>query len=251
MLAEAYRNKGVINDSVQSRALHPRFLDRRSCFSDARKAISLLAASGSFAPFTTAAANTWSKWILGGSYRPIQRLERAGFHLTTELPSSLLPSLHWPLPARRRCRAVRKYLFLQVDSGSALNADGFRMKRLDMSRPSPPTPMFAITMVPACPPRAPAQVRVLMSGGFRAPYEELLPQFEKTTGITVTTATGASQGDVSETHQSHSDRKRIRADLGAVQLLLTSTRSRSGCPGSGTRIVSSSRRPSPGRGHLR
>ena len=34
-----------------------------------------------------------------------------------------------------------------------------------------------------------------MSGGFSAAYRELLPQFESTTGITVTTATGASQGD--------------------------------------------------------
>jgi molybdate transport system substrate-binding protein len=34
-----------------------------------------------------------------------------------------------------------------------------------------------------------------MSGGFSAAYHELLPLFENTTGITVTTATGASQGD--------------------------------------------------------
>jgi len=34
-----------------------------------------------------------------------------------------------------------------------------------------------------------------MSGGFSAAYHELLPRFENTTGIKVTTATGASQGD--------------------------------------------------------
>ena len=39
-----------------------------------------------------------------------------------------------------------------------------------------------------------AQVRVLISGGFSAAYQELLPQFEKSTGITVTTTRGASQG---------------------------------------------------------
>jgi molybdate transport system substrate-binding protein len=39
-----------------------------------------------------------------------------------------------------------------------------------------------------------AQVRVLISGGFSAAYQELLPQFEKRTGITVTTTRGASQG---------------------------------------------------------
>ena len=62
-------------------------------------------------------------------------------------------------------------------------------------RPSLPTVMFAITIVLALPTSALAQVRVLMSGGFRAAYQELLPQFEKTTGITVTTAAGPSQGD--------------------------------------------------------
>ena len=40
-----------------------------------------------------------------------------------------------------------------------------------------------------------AQVKVLMSGGFSAAYQELLPEFQNTTGITVTTARGASQGD--------------------------------------------------------
>jgi molybdate transport system substrate-binding protein len=53
----------------------------------------------------------------------------------------------------------------------------------------------AITLALAFPAASLAQTRVLMSGGFSAAYHELLPQFEKTTGITVTTATGASQGD--------------------------------------------------------
>jgi molybdate transport system substrate-binding protein len=39
------------------------------------------------------------------------------------------------------------------------------------------------------------QVRVLMSGGFYPACQELLPQFEGTTGITVTTVVGPSQGD--------------------------------------------------------
>ena len=55
--------------------------------------------------------------------------------------------------------------------------------------------VVAITLVLAFPAASLAQVRVLMSGGFSAAYHELLPQFENTTGITVTTATGASQGD--------------------------------------------------------
>jgi molybdate transport system substrate-binding protein len=55
--------------------------------------------------------------------------------------------------------------------------------------------VVAITLVLAFPAASAAQIRVLMSGGFSAAYHELLPQFENTTGITVATATGASQGD--------------------------------------------------------
>jgi molybdate transport system substrate-binding protein len=40
-----------------------------------------------------------------------------------------------------------------------------------------------------------AQVRVIISGGFRAAYQELLPDFEQASGIAVTTATGGSQGN--------------------------------------------------------
>jgi molybdate transport system substrate-binding protein len=38
------------------------------------------------------------------------------------------------------------------------------------------------------------QVKVIISGGFSPAYRELLPEFERTTGITVSTASGASQG---------------------------------------------------------
>jgi molybdate transport system substrate-binding protein len=40
----------------------------------------------------------------------------------------------------------------------------------------------------------PARLNVLMSGGFAAAYEELLPEFKRATGIEVTTGSGASQG---------------------------------------------------------
>jgi molybdate transport system substrate-binding protein len=39
-----------------------------------------------------------------------------------------------------------------------------------------------------------AQVNVLISGGFSGAYEELLPEFERTSGIKVATGSGASQG---------------------------------------------------------
>lgn len=54
---------------------------------------------------------------------------------------------------------------------------------------------FAITMLVALAAATPAQVRVLMSGGFSAAYQQLLPEFQSTTGITVTTSSGPSQGD--------------------------------------------------------
>jgi molybdate transport system substrate-binding protein len=41
---------------------------------------------------------------------------------------------------------------------------------------------------------ASAQVKVLISGGFQGAYSQLLPEFEQTSGIKVTTATGGSVG---------------------------------------------------------
>src|SRR6185295_5439945 len=41
---------------------------------------------------------------------------------------------------------------------------------------------------------ASAQVKVLISGGFSGPYEKLVPEFERTTGVAVTTESGSSQG---------------------------------------------------------
>src|SRR6201987_2248808 len=46
----------------------------------------------------------------------------------------------------------------------------------------------------AWPIAATAQVKVIMSGGFSGAYEQLLPEFERTSGIKVTTGSGASQG---------------------------------------------------------
>lgn len=54
---------------------------------------------------------------------------------------------------------------------------------------------FAAGILVCLPSASPAQVKVLMSGGFSAAYRELLPEFQNTTGIAVTTARGASQGD--------------------------------------------------------
>ena len=39
-----------------------------------------------------------------------------------------------------------------------------------------------------------AQLEVIISGGFSGPYKQMLPEFEKTTGIKVVTKSGASQG---------------------------------------------------------
>ena len=41
---------------------------------------------------------------------------------------------------------------------------------------------------------ATAQLNVLISGGFSSPYEQVLPDFERATGIKVSTGSGSSQG---------------------------------------------------------
>ena len=51
-----------------------------------------------------------------------------------------------------------------------------------------------------------AQLEVMISGGFNGPYNAMLPEFQKMTGITVTTKSGASQG---------SGPKTIKAQLGS------------------------------------
>jgi molybdate transport system substrate-binding protein len=51
----------------------------------------------------------------------------------------------------------------------------------------------------AWPIAAMAQVKVLMSGGFSGAYEQLLPEFERTSGVKVTTGSGASQGSGPQT----------------------------------------------------
>ena len=53
---------------------------------------------------------------------------------------------------------------------------------------------FMIAAILTLPTAAFAQVKVIISGGFSAAYRELLPEFERTTGITVTTTSGGSVG---------------------------------------------------------
>jgi molybdate transport system substrate-binding protein len=54
---------------------------------------------------------------------------------------------------------------------------------------------FVIAAVLGLPAASVAQLRVISSGGFSAAFQELLPEFEKTTGITVAAARGSSQGN--------------------------------------------------------
>jgi molybdate transport system substrate-binding protein len=55
--------------------------------------------------------------------------------------------------------------------------------------------VFIVLAAVAFPGASFAQVRVILSGGFSAAYKEVLPEFEQTSGIKVTTSTGASQGN--------------------------------------------------------
>ena len=47
--------------------------------------------------------------------------------------------------------------------------------------------------------KEPAQLNVLISGGFAGAYEQLLPEFQRMSGIKVTTGSGASQGSGPQT----------------------------------------------------
>jgi molybdate transport system substrate-binding protein len=53
---------------------------------------------------------------------------------------------------------------------------------------------FVIAAVLAVPAASFAQIKVITSGGFSTAYHEILPEFERVTGIKVTTSSGASQG---------------------------------------------------------
>ena len=53
---------------------------------------------------------------------------------------------------------------------------------------------LAIAAVLALPTWSFAQVKVIISGGFSPAYREVVPEFERTTGNAITTASGASQG---------------------------------------------------------
>src|SRR3954469_11928176 len=65
-------------------------------------------------------------------------------------------------------------------------------------RPQPKTAvLFAALLL--CPLAASAQLKVMISGGFSGPYEQLLPEFERTAGIKVTTGSGSSQGSGPQT----------------------------------------------------
>jgi molybdate transport system substrate-binding protein len=54
---------------------------------------------------------------------------------------------------------------------------------------------FALAVMMAFPSASYAQVKVIISGGFTAAYRELLPEFERTSGLTVTTTSGGSVGN--------------------------------------------------------
>jgi molybdate transport system substrate-binding protein len=51
-----------------------------------------------------------------------------------------------------------------------------------------PPRLVCIIALLAVPAASFAQLNVIISGGFAAPYQDILPEFEKTTGITVATA---------------------------------------------------------------
>lgn len=65
---------------------------------------------------------------------------------------------------------------------------------IEMRLPAAAKVVLAIGAALALPTVSSAQVKVIISGGFAPAYREVLPEFERTSGILVTTASGASQG---------------------------------------------------------
>src|ERR1041385_8571348 len=63
---------------------------------------------------------------------------------------------------------------------------------MDAFRPS--RAIIVFTALLAMPLTASAQLKVRISGGFSGPYEKLLPEFERASGIKVETGSGSSQG---------------------------------------------------------
>ena len=59
---------------------------------------------------------------------------------------------------------------------------------------APARVVFVIAAVLLVPTASLAQVKVIISGGFSAAYRDLVPEFEKTAGITVATTSGGSVG---------------------------------------------------------
>jgi molybdate transport system substrate-binding protein len=73
-----------------------------------------------------------------------------------------------------------------------------KLKRIDLMNKrlhAPARLAFVIAAVLALPTASFAQVKVIISGGFSAAYRDLLPEFERTSGVKVTTSSGASVGD--------------------------------------------------------
>jgi molybdate transport system substrate-binding protein len=58
----------------------------------------------------------------------------------------------------------------------------------------------------AMPSQAATEVKVIISGGFSGPYQQLVPQFERDTGVKVATASGASQGNGPQTIKAQLER---------------------------------------------
>jgi molybdate transport system substrate-binding protein len=66
---------------------------------------------------------------------------------------------------------------------------------------------FPLVILLGLPAAAFAQVKVIISGGFTAAYRELLPEFERTSGLTVTTTSGGSVGNGPNTIGAGSSRR--------------------------------------------
>ena len=99
-------------------------------------------------------------------------------------------------PTRRMTPGGARLIWRRwADNGPVLlKADRGQLDSMNKQHHIPAGVVLAIAAVLAMPIPSFAQVKVIISGGFAVAYREVLPEFERTTGVTVTTGSGASQG---------------------------------------------------------
>src|SRR5262245_35307330 len=121
---------------------------------------------------------------------PLPARVRAERHMADNSPSFPVRLASRPRRARPRRRCPRARI-----AARPLRAEIWRPLRAIWPTIRMMTRLLIAAATLLCTSPAMAEVRVIISGGFSTAYREILPEFEESTGIKVTTGSGASQGE--------------------------------------------------------